>query len=67
MKKLLFVFTVAVLMVSCSTVNQVPTYGAVEDIIAIDGHYQLKVWSGSKYYTVITDKPYQINEIIRIK
>ena len=63
--------TLMLLMTSCvtPTINQVETYGTVEDIVRIHKHYHVKVWCDTKekYYTVITDKLYQIGDTIKIK
>lgn len=70
MKKIIFALT-ALFLVSCytPTVNQVELYGEVEEIVYYGGHHHLKVWckTKEKYYNVITDKIYQIGDVVRIK
>ena len=65
MKKLLFL--AVALLVGCTTINQLHTYGVVESGVKVNGHYQYKVWSGSKYYTVISDSVYMKGSRIKIK
>ena len=73
MKKIvLSLLAMAMLMLSaCAsipTVNQVETYGEVEDVVYLNGHHKHKVWCKAmeKYYYVISDRLYQPGEVIRI-
>ena len=65
MKKLLL--TLVVVLSGCTTVNQIHTYGTVESGVILDNHYHYKVWTGKKYYTVISDSLYQVGDKIRVK
>lgn len=71
MKKLIIILVATLFVVSCSTtINQVEKYGVVEDIMVSnkkDCNYQLKVWDGNKYYTILTNDFYNIGETIFIK
>lgn len=71
MKKLLLSLFVGVILMSCgtTTVNQIPVYGTVEDIIKVDNYHRAKVWCEyeGKYYNIKTEKLYQIGDVIRIK
>jgi hypothetical protein len=64
MKKILLFLLIAVLT-SCSTIKHV--YGVVEDGVIVNNDYYYKVWTGDKYYTVISDSLYQIGSKIRVK
>ena len=70
MKKLLLSF-MAVLLMSCGTtvIDQREYYGIVEDTVFYNGCHHAKVWCAAKgkYYDIITDKLYQIGDIVRIK
>ena len=66
MKKLLYAL-VTVVLTGCTTVNQIHTYGTVESGVILDNHYHYKVWTGKKYYTVISDGLYQAGDRIKIK
>lgn len=61
----------AVLLVGCATptINQVEYYGVVEDTVYYGGHHHAKVWCAAKgkYYDVVTDRLYQVGDVIRIK
>jgi predicted porin len=70
MRKLVLAFVVmAVMGCATSTVNQVELYGIVEDVVYCNDHVHVKAWcqKHQKYYYVVTDRRYQIGDVIRIK
>lgn len=69
MKKLLLSMA-AVFLMSCytPTVDQTELYGRAEEVLFFNGHYRVKVWAeNGKYYNVITNKFYQVGDVIKIK
>lgn len=62
---------VTLLLTACytPTVDQTELYGTVENITYYGGHNHVKVWckTKEKYYEIITDKLYQIGEVVKIK
>ena len=71
MKKIVLSLLAMLMLSACTsipTVNQVETYGEVEEVITLNGHYRVKAWckEREKYYYIITDRSYQRGDIVRI-